>query len=141
MSKTRPHPASAWPLTLLLALWGTNAPAADFGRLFHTPAERHALDHPAEPAVDQGGSRVDPVSRRIDGLLRSSGGQATIWLDAEPLAPAPFFRLAPYPALELFPRPAPRLRLHVGDSWPPAAPSAGDGLPRLHVRSHGPSHQ
>jgi hypothetical protein len=145
MSMVRPHAVPAWPLALqlalLLALWGTNAPAADFGRLFHTQAERHALDQPTETAVDQGVPRTDPMARRIDGLLRSSRGRATIWLDTEPLDPAPHFRLAPYPALKLVPRLAPQLRLHVGENWPPAPASAMDSLPRLHIHSHGPSRQ
>lgn len=136
MSTVRPRPVSVCALTLLLAFWGTSVAAADLGRLFHTPAERHALDQPHETVVDHGEPDAAPVSRRIDGLLRSSAGRATIWLDAEPLAPAPLFQLAPYPALELIPQPASQLRLHVGDSWPPSARSADSSLPRLHVQRH-----
>ncbi len=75
MSTVRPRPVSVCALTLLLAFWGTSVPAADLGRLFHTPAERHALDQPHETVVDHGEPDAAPVSRRIDGLLRSSAGR------------------------------------------------------------------
>ena len=103
-----------------------------FGRLFFTPAERHALDQPPPPAPPpKTAMPVSPPSaapRRIDGFLRHSNGDTTLWLDGVP-GPLPAgLRAAPFPALELIPVHAPRQRLRTGDSWQ-AAPDTSPGRP------------
>lgn len=98
-----------------------------FGRLFFTPGERHALDRPPPPApppkATMPASPPSAAPQRIDGFLRHSSGETTLWLDGVP-GPLPAgLHAAPFPALELIPAHAPRQRLRTGDSWQ-AAPDA-----------------
>lgn len=100
-------------LPLLLTLAGQCAaqlqPSARLGRLFSTPSERALLDNkrgaaPAGPlnpnappgeAVPPGAALPDglgaappagPVPVELSGVLRSSSGRTTTWLNAEPSA-------------------------------------------------------
>lgn len=69
---------------LLLAGGSATADAASLGRLFYTPEQRARLDRQdvAEPQAEVEQPR-EP--RRVDGLVRRSGGPATVWIDGEPL--------------------------------------------------------
>lgn len=102
------------------------ATEAGLGRLFFTPDERRLLDQPPPPsappaAVAAGPAPAPRPPRRIDGLVRPSSGEITLWLDGTP-GPLPReLRAAPFPALELIPRHAPRERLRTGDAWQPPA--------------------
>lgn len=80
------------------------------------PQSRHAGEPPSA------------APRRIDGFLRHSNGDTTLWLDGVP-GPLPAgLRAAPFPALELIPVHAPRQRLRTGDSWQ-AVPDTSPGRP------------
>jgi len=50
------------------------------GRLFFTPAERAALDR--APADAQ--ASAEPTSRTLNGIVRRSDGQGTVWIDGKP---------------------------------------------------------
>lgn len=105
-----------------------------FGRLFFTPGERRALDQPAAPppAPALPASTAAAAPRHIDGFVRHSSGEATLWLDGTP-GPLPAgLRAAPFPALELIPANDPQRRLRIGDFWqaPPARQMADDPDPR-----------
>jgi hypothetical protein len=50
------------------------------GRLFFTPAERTALDRaPADAHAS-----TEPTSRTLNGIVRRSDGQGTVWIDGKP---------------------------------------------------------
>jgi len=57
---------------------GLTQPA--LGRLFFTPAERAALDR--APADAQ--ASTEPTSRTLNGIVRRSDGQGTVWIDGKP---------------------------------------------------------
>lgn len=117
-------------LALVLAHGGTSAAGAqeaagdDFGRLFHSPAQRRAIDA-GEPRrtpareTKPAPALTPPVARaRIDGILRRSDGRDSVWLNGELQPIPPGLRLAPGDRRELIPAAAPQTRLRVGDSWP-----------------------
>jgi hypothetical protein len=77
-----------------------------FGRLFFTPAQREQLDHarrqPIEPdAVGDADRQPAPPyaqSMAIEGIVRRSDGQATVWINRTPTpvpAPGPDMRIGP----------------------------------------------
>ena len=78
---------------------GIPAQAADplSGRLFHTPAERAAMDHPLTPrqphpahpppAPVRAGEPVQS-SPRLSGFVLRSDGRDSFWLSAPPAEPA-----------------------------------------------------
>jgi hypothetical protein len=112
--------------TLFLVIAALTAlPAhSEFGRLFHSPEERQALDQP--PPTPAPAQPVAPppiptlLPQRIDGLVRLSNGEITLWLDGAP-GPLPAgLRAAPFPSLELIPQHLPGKRLRTGDAWQPA---------------------
>lgn len=125
-----PAVARLMALALVLAHGGPvaarsqEAAGDDFGRLFHSPAQRRVLDageprrtpaHATKPAP----ALTPPVARaRIDGILRRSDGRDTVWLNGELQPVPPGLRLAPGDRRELIPAAAPQTRLRVGDSWP-----------------------
>ncbi len=87
-------------LLVASALAGPGVAAAQdgLGRLFFTPAQRAQLDQQrGRPGAPEPGTRAvgaaarqAPASLAIDGIVRRSDGQATVWLNREPtLAPAP----------------------------------------------------
>lgn len=116
-------PSTRVPLMAIAAL--TLLPAhADFGRLFHSPEQRQALDQAPSmpPAVQAIAPPPAPTlfPQRIDGLVRLSNGEVTLWLDGAP-GPLPHgLRAAPFPSLELIPEDVPGKRLRTGDTWQPA---------------------
>ncbi|WP_157659136.1 hypothetical protein [Thauera butanivorans] len=96
-----------------------------FGRLFFTPEERRTLDQPPPPApppkAAMPASPPSAAPRRIDGFLRHSSGETTLWLDGVPGPLPASLHAAPFPALELIPMHAPHQRLRTGDSWQAAS--------------------
>jgi len=108
------NPRAPLLLILLMSLAGQCAaqlpPSARLGRLFSTPAERALLDNkrgaaplapvnantPAGEGTAPGGPAFDtpagaapppgPPPVELNGLLRSSSGRTTTWLNAEPSA-------------------------------------------------------
>ena len=96
---------------------------ADFGRLFFTAEQRHALDQPEPPAPPP--PPPTPVehapalapTQRIDGFVRHSSGEITVWLDGTPGPLPPGLSAPPFPALELIQTHRPQQRLRAGDVW------------------------
>lgn len=73
---------------LLLAGRVGAAPAATLGRLFYTPEQRARLDrHGTAEPVAETVSSAEP--RRVDGVVRRSGGTATVWIDGTPVPVEP----------------------------------------------------
>lgn len=104
---------------------------ADFGRLFFTAEERRTLDQPAPavppqpaPAAAYEATPAPAPPQRIDGFVRHSSGETTVWLDGAPGPLPPGLRAAPYPALELIPHHRPQDRLRAGDVWQAPAGAA-----------------
>ncbi len=71
------------------------ATTADLGRLFHTPAQRAALDQARDrPAPGTGRPPAAPVAPppsvlSVDGIVRRDDGRATVWINQQPVrAPA-----------------------------------------------------
>ena len=102
---------------------------ADFGRLFFTAEQRHALDQPEPPAPPpppptavERAPALAPT-QRIDGFVRHSSGEITVWLDGTPGPLPPGLSAPPFPALELIQAHRPQDRLRAGDLW--QAPTAG----------------
>lgn len=104
-ARARPTPGLRWPLpasalarvALLAALAGGSgvAGAQDaLGRLFFTPAQRAQIDEtrrrPAapEPAPEAASAPapLPPQSLSVDGIVRRSDGQATVWVNRKPTA-------------------------------------------------------
>ena len=86
----------AWlPIAFVLTLQPTHADDFLPGRLFHTPAERAALDRatvPASrpavrPAPARGSAPASADSARLSGFVLRSDGHDSYWL--APAAPAP----------------------------------------------------
>jgi hypothetical protein len=77
-----------------LSLWGAGARAQELGRLFFTPDQRAALDArrkarvPDKPAASP---VADSPLTHIDGAVRRSGGESTVWVNGEaiPVSPQP----------------------------------------------------
>ena len=59
--------------------------AQQIGRLFHSPAERSALDslRKAKPPPRKTGAQVaaEPQSARLDGYVMRSDGKSTLWVN------------------------------------------------------------
>ena len=91
----RPPPLLAAPLATLLAtlLVATGAHGDEtLGRLFTTPAERAALDDarrqkllPAAPAPEPPPAVPPPQFVTINGVVKRSDGQSTIWVNDKPV--------------------------------------------------------
>ncbi len=125
--------ARAMPLifafTFAVATVFSSAAQADFGRLFFTAEQRHTLDQPEAAAPPP--PRPTPVehapapapAQRIDGFVRHSSGEITVWLDGAPGPLPPGLSAPPFPALELIQAHRPQDRLRAGDLW--QAPAAG----------------
>jgi hypothetical protein len=80
--------------SLLLALIATlavpdTAPAEPLGRLFFTPAQRNALDAgkrlSAAPATTQRAAPRGPRSITLNGVVRRSDGEYTVWVNGRAL--------------------------------------------------------
>ena len=73
-------------LLLLLSLAATGAPAQQLGTLFHSAAERAALDRQrkGEPAAQAAVPQPDPV---ITGYVKRSDGKSTVFVDGKPYRP------------------------------------------------------
>jgi len=117
--------AAASAVLMFITLIATPHANAELGRVFFTPAERKALDHPPPaptpaPIMEVATAPAAPP-QRIDGLVRLSNGEITLWLDgtAGPLPAG--LRAAPFPSLELIPRATPHQRLRTGDRWQASA--------------------
>lgn len=117
------------------------AQADAFGRLFHTPAQREALERerPPEPrVVPPPAPPVPPapsVPLRIEGILRPGSGQGTVWINGEMMALPPGLHLPRGHQRMLIPAADPRQRLRVGDTWPSGAP----GIPAAASRPQPPA--
>ena len=72
-------------LLLLLSIASAGASAQQLGTLFHSAAEREALDRQrrGEPAAPAALPRADPV---ITGYVKRSDGRSTVFLDGKPYA-------------------------------------------------------
>ena len=90
----RPH--RAWlPIAVVLTALPAHADDLLPGRLFHTPAERAALDRAAMPVSHPAVRPVEPRvtepasadSRRLTGFVLRSDGRDSYWI--APAAPAP----------------------------------------------------
>jgi hypothetical protein len=82
---------------LAIALFIGIAPAAagaePLGRLFHSPAERSALDslrkarlQPQKPAAPR--PSAEPQSARLDGYVVRSDGRSTLWVNGSAISNA-----------------------------------------------------
>lgn len=76
-------PGARCLLCICLVLPGAGA-ADELGRLFHSPAERTALDA-ARRADRQRPTASAPAQVRIDGYVQGSGGHGTVWVNGEAL--------------------------------------------------------
>lgn len=112
------------------------AAAADFGRIFFSPAQRAAMttlrDHPPSTSAPEPLDAA-PVPQRVDGILRRPDGRNIVWLDGEPQVSPAGYRLPAGRALALIPDDSPAMRLRVGDSWP-RSDKADAQWPRIAVR-------
>ncbi len=89
-----PKMTAAFALAATLCVTAGTAAAQDgFGRLFFTPAQRVQIDESrrrpaAQPAraVPGAPAPVQPQSLSVDGIVRRSDGQATVWLNRTPTA-------------------------------------------------------
>ena len=115
--------ARRFAFAFILTATSTTPAQADFGRLFFTAEQRHALDQP-EPAapplppptpVERAPSSAP--AQRIDGFVRHSSGEITVWLDGTPGPLPPGLSAPPFPALELIQTHRPQQRLRAGDVW------------------------
>jgi len=91
--------------------------AAPLGRLFFTPAERAVLDR--APAA--GELKAQNAPRTLNGIVRRSDGQATVWIDGKPQA----LRLNSTGSVPVETGDGDTQRLKVGESTdtpPPARP-------------------
>jgi hypothetical protein len=76
--------ASAFAVMVLLA---TAARAADFGRLFYTPAQRNQLDtlrsqkNVAPPVPEVNDAPTVPDTLTYGGVVRRSDGRSTVWIN------------------------------------------------------------
>ncbi len=108
-------------LALVLSLLASPAGAADFGRVFFSPAQRAAMtalrDRPP-PETAPGPVAAAAAPQRLDGILRRPDGRSIVWLDGQPQVSPAGYRLPAGRALILIPDDAPATRLRVGDSWP-----------------------
>ncbi|MCE2980146.1 MAG: hypothetical protein LW923_09960 [Betaproteobacteria bacterium] len=102
MNALRSRPPAAWQskmtaaVALAVTLCASASPAAaqdSFGRLFLTPAQRVQIDESrrlptAQPArtVPGAPAPAQPQSLSVDGIVRRSDGQATVWLNRTPIA-------------------------------------------------------
>ncbi len=60
------------------------AHAQEFGRLFHTPEQREALDARRSARLPEKPIAPAPArSTRVDGYVLRSGGRSTVWLNGE----------------------------------------------------------
>ncbi len=120
-ARARPAASARAVLAAILGLLSAAASAADFGRVFFSPAERSALtrlrDHPL-PAAAPEPVVVAPVPQRLDGILRRPDGRSIVWIDGQPQVSPAGYRLPPGRALTLIPDDSPTTHLRVGDSWP-----------------------
>ncbi|ATE58677.1 hypothetical protein [Thauera sinica] len=123
MSHSPPYRLACAAAVGVLALQFPPAQAATFGRLFHTPVQRHALeqDTPPEAAIVPPPPPPAPspptAPLRIDGILRRSDGQYTVWINGE-MAPMPRgLHLPPGRQRVLIPETDPHRHLRVGDRW------------------------
>lgn len=83
-------------LCLCIAFPAASA-AEELGRLFHSPAERAALDA-ARQAGRQQPAGSAPAQVRIDGYVRRTDGRSTVWVNGVarmPDSPAGDVRVAP----------------------------------------------
>lgn len=117
--------AGGLPLTFAIALAAVlPTPAqADFGRLFFTVEQRHTLDQPETvappppPVTSVDRTPAPAPAQRIDGFVRHSSGEITVWLDGAPGPLPPGLSAPPFPALELIQTRRPQERLRAGDTW------------------------
>jgi hypothetical protein len=80
----------AWTLLagLLLAAGASAATGQELGRLFFTPQQRAALDArrkarvPDQPAAI---TAAESPSTRLDGYVKRSDGESTVWLNGQPV--------------------------------------------------------
>ena len=80
----------AWTLVagILLAAGASAAAAQELGRLFFTPQQRTELDArrkarvPDKPAVV---TTVESPRTRLDGYVKRSDGESTVWLNGAPV--------------------------------------------------------
>ena len=115
--------ARRFAFAFILTATSTTPAQADFGRLFFTAEQRDTLDQP-EPAAPPPPTPT-PVERapasapaqRIDGFVRHSSGEITVWLDGTPGPLPPGLSAPPFPALELIQAHRPQDRLRAGDLW------------------------
>ncbi|MBS0513011.1 MAG: hypothetical protein JSR42_17745 [Proteobacteria bacterium] len=127
--KPRPIAVSAFAAAACAAvsLLAPPAQAEAFGRLFHTPAQREALERelPSEahaaPAPPPPAPPAPSAPLRIDGILRPGAGHDTVWINGEMMAVPPGLHLPRGDQRALIPETDPRQRLRVGDTWPAAA--------------------
>jgi hypothetical protein len=69
-------------VSLLMLLAAHGASAAELGRLFHTSAERKALDASRqEKKGDRLQSSPKRAPARLEGFVVRSDGAATVWID------------------------------------------------------------
>ena len=79
----------AWTLLagILLAAGASTAAAQQLGRLFFTPEQRAELDArrkarvPDKPAV----TATESPRTRLDGYVKRSNGESTVWLNGQPV--------------------------------------------------------
>lgn len=57
-------------------------PASQLGRLFNTPEQRARLDGMRARNVEPGATKIE-TELRLDGIVRSSDGRSTIWVNGE----------------------------------------------------------
>ena len=77
---------------MVLALAPAPAASADeLGRLFLTPEQRSALDLRRKARLPDAAPRavvVESATTRIDGLVRSTDGRSTVWVNGAPVGAA-----------------------------------------------------
>jgi hypothetical protein len=84
-------PSRALMAVLLIGFFPLPAHAEPLGRLFHTAAERSALDaqrkeksQPPKPPPPR--SSAEPQAQRLDGYVLRSDGKTTLWVNGSAVA-------------------------------------------------------
>lgn len=109
------------PLLASLLLVAQPEAWADLGRLFYTPEERARLDRApgaGEPAAQ--------APRTVNGIVRRSDGQGTVWIDGRSEAR----RLPNATSVTVPDETGGVRRVRVGE---PASPDTDSGAPRIRI--------
>lgn len=111
---------------------GLPAASGGFGRLFFSAEERRRIERP--PATSSPTEAAPPPAPiRVDGIVRSSRGDATVWLNGRPV-PAGHARLAPSDdSVRIVDGQGGSVVVHVGETYRPDTGARENPLPRVEV--------